>query len=313
MHRRATPLHRCAWGIGPGVGSAPAPPSTPSPSKGIKLVPSRSHSVSHTLLGETISILFSNWSLSRRKGVFGVARELSQESRLPCCGVMYPQLMFENKSIVFSQCHNARTSSREIKTEQKQNTKNNVLNLSQYYDHAFESSSLSDTHVVPPLWPDPPIYPSSMTSMPFRASPHFCEVLSRAPLIDKKCRGGKASKLCKARRKRGRKNLMNSDEFREFHLKGGIVPDCTNYANIATGRWLLTQRPFKISPKNTPTATTWWVVFWGLDLYGWDMSTIHATLTPGGDWEINVKHNWQNPPKNCYQWTAIWETNVRNS
>ena len=27
--------------------------------------------------------------------------------------------------------------------------------------------------------------------------------------------------------------------------------------------------------------------FCGLDLYGWDMSTIHATLTPG-DWEINV-------------------------
>ena len=30
-----------------------------------------------------------------------------------------------------------------------------------------------------------------------------------------------------------------------------------------------------------------------------DMSTIHATLTAGGDWEINVKHSWRrNPPKN---------------
>lgn len=41
-----------------------------------------------------------------------------------------------------------------------------------------------------------------------------------------------------------------------------------------------------ISPKNTPTAKTWWVVFCGQDLSGWDMSTIHAILTTGGDWEI---------------------------
>ncbi len=49
-----------------------------------------------------------------------------------------------------------------------------------------------------------------------------------------------------------------------------------------------------ISPKNTPTATTWWVVFCGLDFYGWDMSTIHAASTPGGDREIKVKRSWRN-------------------
>ena len=65
---------------------------------------------------------------------------------------------------------------------------------------------------------------------------------------------------------------------------------------------------YKISPKNIPTATTWWVVFCGLDLYGRDMSTIHATLTQGGDWEINVKHSWRNPAKSLYEATAIWET-----
>lgn len=49
------------------------------------------------------------------------------------------------------------------------------------------------------------------------------------PLVGcEKCGGGKASKLpvCKARRKRGCKKLMNSDEFREFHVKkrGGGSP-----------------------------------------------------------------------------------------
>ena len=43
------------------------------------------------------------------------------------------------------------------------------------------------------------------------------------------------------------------------------------------------------------------------------MSTIHATLTPRADWEINVKHSWRNPPNNFYEATAIWETNVTNS
>ena len=52
---------------------------------------------------------------------------------------------------------------------------------------------------------------------------------------------------------------------------------------------------FRISPKNTPTATTWWVVFGGLDLYGWDMSTIHATLTPGGDWGDKCKAQLAEP------------------
>ena len=51
--------------------------------------------------------------------------------------------------------------------------------------------------------------------------------------------------------------------------------------------------------------------FCGLDLHGWDMST---TLTPGRDWEINVKNSWRNPPKNlneaspvgdkCEEWSA---------
>ncbi len=55
---------------------------------------------------------------------------------------------------------------------------------------------------------------------------------------------------------------------------------------------------------------TWLVVFFGLDLYGWEVWTIHATLTPGGHWEINVKHSWRNPPKSFYK--ATWETNVKN-
>ena len=50
------------------------------------------------------------------------------------------------------------------------------------------------------------------------------------------------------------------------------------------------------------------------------MSTIHATLSPGGDREINVKHSRRNPPKNFYEATVICpkknagdcETNVKN-
>ena len=49
------------------------------------------------------------------------------------------------------------------------------------------------------------------------------------------------------------------------------------------------------------------------------MSTIHAILTPGGDWEINVKQSWQNPPKNfmkqqpfAQKTAGDCETNVKN-
>ena len=56
---------------------------------------------------------------------------------------------------------------------------------------------------------------------------------------------------------------------------------------------------------------TWWVVFFGLDLYGWNVWTIHATLTKGGQWETNVNHSWRNPPKSFYK--ATWETNIKNS
>ena len=38
-----------------------------------------------------------------------------------------------------------------------------------------------------------------------------------------------------------------------------------------------------------------------------------ATLTPGGEWEIHIKHSWRNPPKNFYEVTTVWETNVKNS
>ena len=48
------------------------------------------------------------------------------------------------------------------------------------------------------------------------------------------------------------------------------------------------------SPKNTPTARTWWGIFCGW--YGWDMSTIHATLTAEEDWKS--KEQLGNPPHN---------------
>ena len=70
----------------------------------------------------------------------------------------------------------------------------------------------------------------------------------------------------------------------------------------------------KIIPKTTPTAMTWWVGFCGLDLYGWNMSTIHSTLTPRGDWEINVyKAQLAELSKKQLWSTATWETNVKNS
>ena len=52
----------------------------------------------------------------------------------------------------------------------------------------------------------------------------------------------------------------------------------------------------------------WWVVFCASEVYGWDMSTTHATLTQERDWETNVEKSWQNPRKDLF-WSfwAIWE------
>ena len=55
--------------------------------------------------------------------------------------------------------------------------------------------------------------------------------------------------------------------------------------------FLLESEPgMKIIPKRIPQQpVTWWVVFlWIGFVETWDMSTIHATLTPGRDREIDV-------------------------
>ena len=40
----------------------------------------------------------------------------------------------------------------------------------------------------------------------------------------------------------------------------------------------------------------------------------NATLTPGGDLEINVKGGWRNPPKNYFmKQQPFGKTNVENS
>lgn len=84
------------------------------------------HTVSVILCwGKPFQSSFHIGLCSTEKESLGFAMGPSQESPVPCCGFMYPLLTFENESIILSQCHNARTSSREIKTEQKQNTKNN--------------------------------------------------------------------------------------------------------------------------------------------------------------------------------------------
>ena len=72
------------------------------------------------------------------------------------------------------------------------------------------------------------------------------------------------------------------------------------------------QRREVSKPKNYPPRTTWRVTFCGLNLYGWDMSTIHASLAPA--WEIIVKHGWRNLPKSFVwsnsplgdQWKDSW-------
>ena len=47
--------------------------------------------------------------------------------------------------------------------------------------------------------------------------------------------------------------------------------------------------------------------------FGWVRDLNNSRNLTGGDWEINVKHTWRNPPKNFYEATTIWETNVKNS
>ena len=47
--------------------------------------------------------------------------------------------------------------------------------------------------------------------------------------------------------------------------------------------------------------------------FGWVRDLNNSRNLTGGDWEINLKHTWRNPPKNFYEATAIWETNVKNS
>ena len=99
--------------------------------------------------------------------------------------------------------------------------------------------------------------------------------------------------------------------------------NCGNWFELTDGR----------IPKNTPTATTWWVVFCGLDLDGWDMSTsaVGGTLQrifceATAIWETNdVENGWGNPHwilhRTSSEATAIYprtagdsaETNVQDS
>lgn len=154
MHRRATPQHRCAWGIGPGVGSAPAPPSTPSPSNGIKSVPRCTKSVtrcqSYFVGGNLFNPLFILVFVVPKRSLWGL--QWDQVRKAPCLAVAscthcsrskMNRLFFHN---VTTQEHppekSRRNRSRTLKTTF-------TYDLSQYYDHAFELSSLSDTHVVP--------------------------------------------------------------------------------------------------------------------------------------------------------------------
>ena len=78
---------------------------------------------------------------------------------------------------------------------------------------------------------------------------------------------------------------------------------------------------FRISPKNTPTATTWCNGSLSVDwIYMGETCQQFAQLWPQEETEErNVKHSWRNPPKNFYEATAICpktegdcETNVKN-
>ena len=70
-----------------------------------------------------------------------------------------------------------------------------------------------------------------------------------------------------------------------------------------------------IKPKNTSTATTWWVVFCGSEVYMGETCQLLIQLWPQNvTGKTNVKNSWQNPPKrNRSGKTAIWETNVEPS
>ena len=112
--------------------------------------------------------------------------------------------------------------------------------------------------------------------------------------------------------------VVNCSSIIDCKILSFIAYDCTSICNSITTNQetsymvegkLVTNKHIKnhqtrkrINPKNTPTATTWWVVFCGLEVYGWDMSTTHATLTPERDWELNVKNSWRNPAKRNLFW-----------
>ena len=49
--------------------------------------------------------------------------------------------------------------------------------------------------------------------------------------------------------------------------------------------------PNHISPKNTPTATTWWVAFSRMEVYGWDMITRNLLAAQDGSAQKNQRHH----------------------
>ncbi len=91
----------------------------------------------------------------------------------------------------------------------------------------------------------------------------------------------------------------------------------------------------QILAKHSPTK---WIVFYRVEVCGWDLSTIQATLTPedrrglrdkckeqlaetsdepflkqqpfapktAGDWETNVRNSWENTPKNLSETKTIF-------
>ena len=106
-----------------------------------------------------------------------------------------------------------------------------------------------------------------------------------------------------------------------YHVFGILLPGMRTHQHIIkyqewetpTFTFLPSQHSQQNNPREYPNSNAMMGGFLRTGYDGRDMSTIHATLTPGGDWEINVKHRLRNPPKNFYEATAIWETNVKNS
>ena len=79
------------------------------------------------------------------------------------------------------------------------------------------------------------------------------------------------------------------------------LPFCLRLRVPFVGASLLVEarRGFTAGPREWNDAErllfTWWVVFCASEVYGWDMSTTHATLTPERDWETNVEKSWRTP------------------